>query len=88
MADVVLYTTRICPYCVAARRLFHQKGVAFREVDVSGDPEKRRWLVEVTGRRTIPQIFIDGRPYGGFTDVAALDRRGELDPLLTASGAA
>ena len=82
MAHVKIYTTRICPYCVAAKALFQAKGVAYEEIDVSGDPTTRAWLREVTGQRTVPQIFIDERPYGGFTDVAALDRRGELDPLL------
>lgn len=82
MAEVVIYTTRVCPYCVAAKALFQKKGVAYREVDVSGDDAKREWLVEATGQRTVPQIFIDGKSYGGFSDVSALDRRGELDAAL------
>ena len=84
MVDVEIYTTQTCPYCVAAKQLFRKKGVAFREIDVTGDDAKRRWLVETTGQRTVPQIFIGGRPYGGFTDVRALDQRGELDSLLHA----
>jgi glutaredoxin 3 len=82
MAEVLVYTTPSCPYCVMAKRLLNQKGVRFEEVDVAHDNEKRRWLVEVTGQRTVPQIFIAGKPYGGFTDIAALDRAGKLDPLL------
>lgn len=82
MAEVVIYTTRVCPYCTAAKALLKKKGVAYREVDVSRDDAKRSWLVEATGQRTVPQIFIDGRSYGGFSDVSALDQRGELDALL------
>ncbi len=82
MSEVVIYTTRVCPYCVAAKALFQKKGVAYREVDVSGDDAKREWLVEATGQRTVPQIFIDGKSYGGFSEVSALERRGELDEAL------
>jgi glutaredoxin 3 len=86
MTEVLLYTTPSCPYCVMAKRLLTQKGVAFREIDVANDGEKRRWLVEATGQRTVPQVFIAGKPYGGFTDIAALDRAGKLDPLLGLTG--
>ncbi len=65
-----------------AKRLMREKGVAFEEIDVANDTERRRWLVQVTGQRTVPQVFIGGKPYGGYTDIAALDRKGELDPLL------
>jgi glutaredoxin 3 len=82
MSEVLVYTTPSCPYCVMAKRLLTQKGVAFQEIDVAYDDAKRRWLSETTGQRTVPQIFIDGKPYGGFTDIAALDRQGKLDPLL------
>ncbi|HEY8427827.1 MAG TPA: glutaredoxin domain-containing protein [Sandaracinaceae bacterium] len=82
MAEVQIYVTRTCPYCVAARRLFDAKGIAYELIDVTGDAHTRAWLRDVTGRHTVPQIFIDGRPYGGYTDVAALDRFGELDRLL------
>ena len=82
MADVRIYTTPTCPYCHMAKRLFASKGVPYEEIDVSGDWEKRRWLASETGQRTVPQVFIGGRPYGGFTDVAALDRQGQLDALL------
>lgn len=83
MAPVRIYLTRTCPYCFAAKQLFDDKGVPYEEIDVTGDAKAREWLREVTGRRTVPQIFIDGQPYGGFTDVEALDRRGELDRLLS-----
>lgn len=82
MSEVLVYTTPSCPYCVMAKRLLSQKGVAFTEVDVANDHEKRVWLTQVTGQRTVPQVFIGGKPYGGFTDIAALDRQGKLDPLL------
>ena len=86
MNEVLVYTTPSCPYCVMAKRLLTQKGVAFQEIDVANDSDKRRWLVEATGQRTVPQVFIGGKPYGGFTDIAALDRAGELDPLLGLTG--
>lgn len=65
-----------------AKRLMKDKGVAYEEIDVATDHDKRMWLVEATGQRTVPQVFIDGKPYGGYTDIAALDKKGELDPLL------
>ena len=77
-----IYTRRWCGYCSAAERLLRKKGVAFEEIDCTGDHEKRRWLAEVTGRSTVPQIFIDGRSIGGYDELRALDRRGELEALL------
>lgn len=82
MARVEIYTTRYCPYCTAAKSLFAAKGVEFEEKAVDGDHAKRVWLRETTGQRTVPQIFIDGKSFGGFSDVSALDREGRLDPLL------
>jgi len=84
-AEVKIYTREACGYCTAALRLLTQKGVKFQHIDATGDPATRRWLVEVTGQSTVPQIFIDGRPVGGFTDIRALDQRGELDRLLDGS---
>jgi glutaredoxin 3 len=81
-ADVVIYRTRICPYCIAAKRLLKKKGAAFREIDVSGDQERRKWLLEATRHRTVPQIFINDRAIGGFKELALLEWRGELDGLL------
>lgn len=83
LADVIIYTTPYCPYCHRAKGLLNRKGVAFKEVDVSDDQERRAWLLEKTGQRTVPQIFINGRSVGGSDDLHALDRKGELDALLT-----
>ena len=79
---VVVYTTESCPYCVLAKRLLDAKGVPFTEVDVARDPERRRQMVEQSGRMTVPQVFIDGVPRGGFDDLRALDAAGRLDALL------
>jgi glutaredoxin 3 len=83
-AEVVMYRTPYCPYCVRAKMLLERKGVPFKEIDVTGDWEQRAWLVRVTGRRTVPQIFINGVPIGGFDDMALLERSGKLDALLAA----
>ena len=85
MADVVLYTKPGCPYCSAAMGLLTRKGVEFTEIVASNDPEKKAEMVEKSGgKATFPQIFIDGKHIGGSDDMSALDRRGELDPLLAA----
>ena len=81
---VVVYTTTYCAYCVRAKSLLSRKGIPFSEIDVSNDAKKRAWLVETTGRRTVPQIFIDGNDIGGSDELHALDRDGELDRLLAA----
>lgn len=75
---VRVYTTLICPYCIRAKSLLEQRGIAFEEVDVTEDRAARAWLVEATGRRTVPQIFIGDEPIGGFTDLRELDLSGEL----------
>ncbi len=82
MAEVVVYTTVMCPFCVRAKRLLDHKGVAYEEVDVSADAELRDKMVADSGRRTVPQIFIDGKPIGGYQELHALESSGELDPLL------
>jgi len=82
MAAVKIYTTRTCVYCEAAKRLLAQKGLIYEEIDVSSDAEARTWLRDVTGQTTVPQIFVDDRPCGGYSDIAALDRDGELDRIL------
>ncbi len=82
MADVQVYVTTYCPYCVRAKGLLNRKKVAFTEINVDDDPTKRAWLVEATGQRTVPQIFIDGKSVGGSDDLHDLERRGELDKLL------
>jgi len=87
-AEVVMYRTRFCPYCIRAAALLHRKGAAVREIDVSNDPETRSRLERETGSHTVPQIFINGASVGGFDDISALDRRGALDPLLREEPAA
>jgi glutaredoxin 3 len=83
---VLVYASPFCGYCGAAKRLLASKGVEFTEIDVMFDPDRKREMIERSGgRRTVPQIFIDGRHIGGFDDLHALDQRGELDPLLAAS---
>ena len=81
-ADITIYTTRVCPYCVAAKRLLKERGATYREIDVSGDDAKRAWLVQVTGRRTVPQIFFGEEAIGGYDDLAALDKAGLLREKL------
>jgi glutaredoxin 3 len=76
-----MYTTRWCPFCVMAKRLLAAKGVRVEEVLVD-EPEQRAVMMQRTGRRTVPQIFIGERHVGGFDEIAALDHKGELDPLL------
>jgi glutaredoxin 3 len=85
MAQVVIYRTPTCSYCLRVHHLLQSKGVAFTEVDVSGDQGKRQWLFDVTRRRSVPQVFINGKPVGGFDDLARLNRSGELDRLLAES---
>jgi glutaredoxin 3 len=82
MVRIRIYTTRTCGYCYAAKRLLAQKGIPFEEIDVTGYDAQRAWLRAATGRRTVPQVFIDDRPIGGYTDLDHLDRSGELDRLL------
>ena len=82
MAAVRVYSTNHCGYCRRAESLLQRKGVAFERIDVSGDRPMRRWLMDTTGRRTVPQIFIDGVGIGGCDELATLDRKGELDPML------
>jgi len=87
MAEVTIYTTVSCPYCVQAKRLLSAKGVAYTEVDVTGDHALRQEMIRASGRRTVPQIFIAGQPIGGFDELYELDVRGELDALLAAPAA-
>jgi glutaredoxin 3 len=82
---IVVYSTPFCGYCGAAKRLLASKGFEVTEVDVMFDPEQRAKMMEMSGgRRTVPQIFIDGWHVGGFDDLSALDASGELDRLLAA----
>jgi len=82
MARVVIYTTNYCPYCSGAKALLHSKNVSFEEIDVTEDPDRRAEMEKLSGRRTVPQIFIDGQPIGGYDDARRLDGAGKLDQLL------
>jgi glutaredoxin 3 len=82
IAPVQVYTTQVCPYCIQAKALLKKRGIPFEEVDVTRDDEKRAWLVSAAGRRTVPVIFIDGKPIGGSDELHALDASGELERLL------
>jgi glutaredoxin 3 len=81
--DIVMYSTAWCGYCQRARNLLERKGVAVREIKIDEDPQDRDTMLQRSGgRRTVPQIFIGDRHVGGYDDLAALDRAGELDKLL------
>ena len=85
MARILMYCTRVCPYCIRAEQLRAKKGIAvdtIEKIRVDDFPEKREEMMRLTGRRTVPQIFIGDRHVGGFDDMAELDAAGELDPLL------
>lgn len=82
MAKVVIYTKSNCPYCVRAKDLMDHKGVAYEEIYLDDRPEEYAALKQRTGMMTVPQIFINDTLVGGFTDLAALDREGKLDPML------
>ncbi len=83
MQTVKMYTTAYCPYCIRAKQILAAKGVAeIEEVRVDMEPQERMKMMEITGRRTVPQIFIGDTHIGGCDDMVALDRRGGLDPLL------
>jgi glutaredoxin 3 len=83
MAKVEIYTKFLCPYCTRAKKLLAGKGIEIDEHDISmGGPLRAEMLERSGGKLTVPQIFIDGRHIGGSDDLAALDRAGQLDPLL------
>ena len=83
MQPVKMYTTAVCPYCIRAKQILKSKGVdAIDEIRVDLQPQGRMKMMEITGRRTVPQIFIGGTHVGGCDDLVALDHRGGLDPLL------
>ena len=79
---VTIYTTPVCPYCMAAKALLRGRQTAFTEIDVSAQPELREEMMMRSGRRTVPQIFIGDTHVGGYDDLAALDGAGKLDTLL------
>jgi glutaredoxin 3 len=89
MAPVEIYTQRYCSYCHDAKELLSRKGVAYNEIDVSSDREKRRHMIErANGRTTVPQIFIGATHVGGCDELYALEEAGKLDPLLAAGATA
>ena len=84
---VIVYSTAVCPYCVRAERLLEAKGVTVQKIRVDLDPEERIKMMERTGRRTVPQIYVGDIHVGGFDDLYALDQAGKLDPLLNGTAA-
>lgn len=85
MQTVKMYTTQVCPYCIRAKQLLAQRGVTtIEEIRVDLDPAQRQTMMDITGQRTVPQIFIGNTHVGGCDDLVALDKRGELLPLLGA----
>ena len=85
MAKVIMYSTGVCPFCLMAERLLKSKGVTeIERVRIDLEPERRQEMMQRTGRRTVPQIYVGERHVGGYDDLSALDRAGGLDPLLAA----
>ncbi len=85
MADVVIYTTPWCPFCVRAKSLLDSKGAAYQEIDIAADPARRPEMIDRAGGRTsVPQIFIGATHVGGCDELHALEAEGKLDPLLAA----
>ena len=82
MAKVLMYSTAVCPFCLMAERLLKSKGVEIEKIRVDLDQPRRQEMMERTGRRTVPQIYVGDKHVGGYDDLAALDRAGGLDPLL------
>jgi len=87
MQPIKMYTTAVCPYCVRAKQLLKARGVeAIEEIRIDTDPGQRQHMMDITGQRTVPQIFIGNTHVGGCDDLIALDRQGGLLPLLQAPG--
>lgn len=84
MERIRIYTTRWCGYCVRAKALLDSKGLPYEEVRLDDDPAFRQTVFDLTGAWTVPQVVIDGRPVGGYTELWRLDREGRLDELLAA----
>lgn len=81
-SKVVIYTAVPCGYCSAAKRFFKAEDIAYQEIDLTGDHAQRMDLMQRSGQRTVPQIFVGDTHVGGYTDLVALHREGRLDPLL------
>lgn len=86
MTELVIYTTRICPYCLRAKHLLDRKGISFREIRVDGQPELREQMIAASGSHTVPQIWIGDRHVGGCDDLYALEYAAELDEMLAEAG--
>jgi glutaredoxin 3 len=84
MPQIIIYTARLCPYCTMAKKLLERKGAAYTEINVDSEPGLRQEMMEKTGRRTVPQIYIGDLHVGGFDDLQALESKKQLDPLLQA----
>lgn len=84
-APITVYSTQFCPYCVRAKQLLDSKGLSYKEVRVDQDPQQRQVMMERSGRRTVPQIWVGETHVGGFDDLWALDKSGRLDALVTAN---
>ncbi|HRC08677.1 MAG TPA: glutaredoxin 3 [Miltoncostaeales bacterium] len=83
MAEVTMYTSDQCPYCLRAKALLDSKGVEYEQIHIGlSDMEARKRIHEITGQMTVPQIIIDGTPIGGWDNLSALERAGKLDPML------
>jgi glutaredoxin 3 len=82
MAKVVMYTTQWCGYCAAARELLRSKGVEFEDIDIDADRDRRQEMIEKSGAKTVPQIFINDESIGGFTELAAIEAQEQLNKLL------
>ena len=85
MPEVIMYTTAVCPYCVAAKNFLKSRGASYSEVRVDIDPVARALMMEKSRRSSVPQIFINGTHVGGYDELVALDRSGELKPMLEAA---
>lgn len=85
MPEILIYTTKICPYCIMAKRLLDKKGVSYTEINVDSKPGLREEMMRKTNRRTVPQIYIGDYHVGGFDELYALDQQNKLDDLLSES---
>lgn len=83
MANVIIYTTEICPYCQQAKQLLKAKNVVYTEIRIDQDPALKEQMIARSGRRSVPQIFINDQSIGGFDDMATLEKAGKLDILLS-----
>ena len=83
MKEIKIYTTSFCSYCIRAKRLLQSRGLQYEEISAGGNPELRAWLLEKSGQRTVPQIFIGGISIGGYTELSLLDRRDLLLPMVS-----